>query len=127
MAVSNAKLPTLWIVQDTDADNTVEKDVVVGPCRLLHVEATNPNTAVVYLKLFNKINPVLGTDAPDEIIECAGSGTEGGVTDIPIHPPKGLLFSVGLSFACVTAGGTAGTTSPTSNVTVNLHVQPGSA
>jgi len=134
MSLSIVKLPTLWIVQDTDADNTVEKDVCAGPCRLLHVQVTNPNnpSELAYLKLFNKANPILGTDAPDEIIECPGSNVAsaaGGlaqVTDVPIHPPKGLLFSNGLSFACTVEPGTAGTTTPTLNVAVTLQVQPGS-
>lgn len=125
MSISIAKLPTFWTVKDTDADNTVEKDVCAGPCRLCHVHVTNPNAAVAYLKIFNNINPTLGTTDPDEIYECAGSGTEGGITDLPINPSKGLLFSEGLSYACVTAAGTAGTTSPTSNVTVVLTVKPG--
>ena len=127
MSVSVAQLPTYRIVKDTDADGTVERDVCAGPCRLTHIHVTNPNAGAVYLKLFDKVDPTVGTDAPDEIVECVGSGTEGGVTDVPVHPPKGLLFSTALSFACVTAGGTAGTTSPTSNVTVVLHVQPGSS
>ena len=125
MGVSIAKTDSLWIIKDTDADNTVEKDVLAGPGRLCHVQVTNPNAAVAYLKLYNNKNPTVGSDAPVEIYECAGSGTEGGVTDLPINPPEGLLFSEGISYACVTTAGTAGTTSPTSDVAVVLTVQPG--
>ena len=126
MSVSVSKTTSGWIVKDTDADNTVEKDVLAGPGRLCHVHMTNPNAAVCYLKIFNHINPTLGTTDPDEIYECPGSGTEGGILDLPINPSEGLLFSEGISYACVTAAGTAGTTSPTANVTVVLQLKPGS-
>jgi len=113
----------LVIVKDADADEVVEKDVLAGPCTLKHVHVTNGNAGVVYLKFYDDIAPVVGTTAPEEVLQCVGSGTEGGVTDFLINGGKGLRFENGLSYACVTAGGTAGVTGPTSTVSVVVQLE----
>lgn len=121
--ITIAEVDGLVLVKDADANATAEKNVLAGPCRLKHIHVTNPNAAVAYLKLYDSVNPTVGTDAPEEIYECAGSGTEGGVTDLPVNGGAGILFETGLSYAAVTTGGTAGTTGPTSDVTVVLHLE----
>lgn len=111
------------LVKDTVANATPVKDVMAGPCRVTHIHATNGAAAVMYLKLYDNINPSVGTTDPVEIMTLRGSGTEGGVSDFPVD----MEFEEGLSFACVTTGGTAGTTDPTSSVIVALTIEKESA
>ena len=120
--ITKATFDTFQIVKDADADGTIQRDVFPGKCRLHHVSLDNAaNGAASYLKLYDDLNPVVGTTSPDEILRARASVKE----EFPINPNvenPGLVFENGLSFACVTAGGTAGTTSPTSNVVVVLTV-----
>ena len=58
--------------------------------------------------------PTVGTTAPEWVFKCPAS-----VRRIFSCTP-GSNFATNLSLACVTTGGTAGTTSPTNAVTVRL-------
>ena len=125
MAVSIAELTSTTIVSDTDADETSENDVRGGATTLYGIYADNTaNTGLVYLKFYDNVNPTVGTTDPDMILEIEGSsgGVNGGDVFIPINGGTGMAFANGLSFACVTTGGTAGTTEPTSAVKVALVV-----
>jgi hypothetical protein len=103
-----------FIVQDTDSDGTSENDVRVGACTLYMVDVDNSaNAAVSYLKLYDSASPTVGTTAPDMIFKVPASVRR------VFAIPDGVAFT-NLSFACVTTAGTAGTTNPTSNVTVKL-------
>lgn len=74
------------------------------------------NGAASYVKLFNATSGAvtLGTTAPDAIFMVVGSAK----AQFPI--PDGWTFNTALSVACVTAGGTAGVTAPSSSVIVRI-------
>ena len=73
------------------------------------------NGAASYTKLWNSAGAVtVGTTAPDEIILVPAS------TKITLIYVGGKTFGTGLQEATVTAAGTAGTTSPTSSVIVEI-------
>ena len=109
-------------IVDTDADGTAEHNVADGPCVLHSVLIeNNANAALEYLKFWNAVAPTVGTTDPDMILPVNASdivnyvfkeGTTAGMS----------FFTTALSYACVTAAGTAGTTGPTSNVKITLTV-----
>lgn len=75
------------------------------------------NAAASYLKLWNTASGsvTVGTTAPDIVILVPAS------TKIALHfGETGLAYGTALSAACVTTGGTAGTTPPTSAVKITL-------
>lgn len=101
------------LIVDLDMDNTAEVNVRAGTTTLFSFDVDNSaNGAASYLKIWDSLSPTVGTTAPDYIFKIAASTRE--VIDFDLG--EGSAFSSGLSFACVTAGGTGGTTSPTSNV-----------
>lgn len=120
MSVSHVTGLSDWVlVRDADADNAAEKDVMKGPCRVLSVSASSGASAG-FIKLYDDLNPTVGTDDPDFIISVPAS------TDIVfmLDTEEGAKFTNGVSLACVTAGGTGGTTSPTNNIAVGLLCKP---
>ena len=74
------------------------------------------NVAASYLKLFNVASGsvTLGTTAPDEIIYVPAASIITHYFFTSAAPGK--TFATALTAACVTTGGTAGTTSPSSSV-----------
>ena len=74
------------------------------------------NVAASYLKLYNVASGsvTVGTTAPDQIILCPASVITTVYFSTGAAP--GMTFATALSAACVTTGGTAGTSSPASNV-----------
>ena len=101
-------------IKDADCNATAEKDIFAGPCRVTAIRIANPSAAIAYVKLYNDKNPTVGTTAPAFVLEVpvmAANVAE----EQPCNPPDGWLFSEGLSIACVTTAGTAGTTSPATN------------
>jgi hypothetical protein len=104
------------IVIDTDADGTSENNVRGGASTVYVVEVDNSlNAATSYLKFYDNAAPTVGTTAPTLVIPATLGETERW-TNL-----AGYAFATALSFACVTdGGGTAGTTSPASNVTVRI-------
>src|SRR3990167_7706550 len=64
-----------------------------------------------YVKFYNTAGtPTIGTTVPDMVIEIRQGVSRSFII------PNGLSFETGLSVACVTTGGTGGTTSPGSAV-----------
>lgn len=105
----------LRVLVDTDCDATAELNVNDGAATVITIEIDNTlNGAISYFKAWNNANPVVGTTAPDLILRVNASVTRTFVF------PAGLSFVTALSYACVTAAGTAGTTNPVSNVTVRI-------
>ena len=103
------------LVIDTDSDGTGENDVRSGASTVYMIDIDNAaNAAVTYSKFYNALAPTIGTTAPDLILPTAAS------TRAVVAFPSGFAFGTALSFASVTAAGTAGTTNPTSNVTVRI-------
>lgn len=121
-SITRADFPNYSIIQDTDADGTVEKDVMGGPCRVTDVQVTNGDALTRYVRLFDDKNPTNGTTDPDYVLFIPSSGVKAVMS---YHFPEPLVFDNGLSFAMVTVGGTAGTTGPTLDSTVVLTVRPG--
>lgn len=104
------------IVLDTDSDATGENDVRSGATTIFIVDVDNTLVgAVTYTKLYNALAPTIGTTAPDVILRTPAS-----VRRVFVLGLEGVNFPTGLSFASVTAAGTAGTTSPTADVTVRI-------
>lgn len=85
---------------------------------------TIDNTANVgaasYVKLYNVASGsvTVGTTAPDELVYCPAGVI---VTRMFVTgATPGVTFGTALSACCVTTGGTAGTTSPSSSVIVTV-------
>lgn len=78
------------------------------------------NAAPSYVKLYNLASGsvTVGTTAPDEIIYVPSNAV---VTQVYFTgAAQGKTFGTGLSAACVTTGGTAGSTPPSSSVIVSV-------
>jgi len=105
------------IIRDTDSDGTAEQNVADGATSLYVAHFDNAaNGAASYAKFYNLAAPTVGTSEPELIIPLPASGRRTLVCN------EGHRFTVALSVASVTAGGTAGTTGPTSDVAIDLSV-----
>jgi len=119
------------IAADEDANAVAVKDVLGGPCRLMALHVENEDKVLLYLKLFDNVNPTLGTTDPDDIFaipaaaeddpQIADKGSSRPIAEFP----NGKAFKNGLSVGLVTAAGTAGTTGPAEGVTITMIVKPG--
>lgn len=101
----------------TDTANANAAIVVKAASTVVHLVTIDntANGAASYVKLYNNAGAVtVGTTVPDEVILVPSS------TSITVAIPGGKTFSTGLQVATVTAGGTGGTTSPTSAVIVRI-------
>jgi len=76
------------------------------------------NESDVWLKLYDALiaNVTVGSTVPTVIWRCPAGKIE------PRTCPEGVAFATGITAACLSAGGTAGTTSPTNPVHVRLHL-----
>jgi len=81
---------------------------------LAKIDNTANAAATSYACFYNSLNPTVGTTAPDIVIPVVGGATVS-VAMYRSSTPS-VAFGTGMSIACKTAGGTAGTTSPTSDV-----------
>lgn len=80
----------------------------------LYVDNT-ANSAKSYVKIYDATSGVtVGTTVPEYIIMIPAGVARQFVVK------QGFAFSTGLSYAVVTTGGTAGTTAPTSPITVRF-------
>ena len=118
----NVGTPTnQFLFTDTAMGNSAD-GVKSSSALLLFVTIDNTANAgaASYVKLYNLASGsvTVGTTAPDEVIYVPAnvivtreffSGASAGVT-----------FGIGLSAACLTTGGTAGSTSPSSSVIVSI-------
>lgn len=111
--------PGSTVVRTANFDATAANDVLTGAATMYVLEIDNTaNVAqAVYGKFYNNVAPTIGTTAPDMVIGVPG----GVVLDMAILP-SGFAFATSLSAACVTAGGTAGATGPTSNVVLAMTI-----
>ena len=109
-------LETLRAIHDTDVDGTYEN---VGATTIYLMDLDNTaNGAASYVKFYNTANPTVGTTAPYMIVHVAASARR-----IWHFIGGNNAFTGGMSFAAVTGAGTAGTTSPTSDVVADLIVE----
>lgn len=99
------------IVKDTSTDNTAATNTTGASGTLYLVEVDNTaNGAASYVKFYNTATVTVGTTAPDLIIMVPASSR------VNCMFSTGIAFGTAFSHACVTAGGTGGTTSPGSAV-----------
>ena len=104
------------LIEDADCNEVAENDVLLAPAVLSEIEIDNSeNVASSFVKLYNHRAPVVGTTAPDQVIEVAAGDRD--------TVALTLDCTIALSFACVTTGGTAGTTGPTENVPVTIKAR----
>jgi hypothetical protein len=103
------------LIVETSAGATPNNNVTGASGTLYMVDVDNSGNPAdpAYLKIYNAAAPVVGTTAPDLILEVGLNKRRTFVI------PEGWAFTA-LSFACVTAGGTAGTTAPTNPVAVRM-------
>lgn len=106
---------TIYI--DTDATSTV--GTVVAGSKILYlveIDNTNNTSTAAYLKLFNSTGSItVGTTAPNESY-VAPKGKK-----VTYAFTGGVTYGTGVKYACVTdGGGTAGTTSPSNDVTIRI-------
>jgi hypothetical protein len=103
---------------DVDLDNAVKEIIASGAPKLFGIEIDNSQNAEdSYVKLWDAASPTVGTTAPIFIFRVPA----GKKVPFPIYADgAGWTSAVGIWLACVTTGGTAGTTSPTNNVTATL-------
>lgn len=109
----------LKLVRDANANATAENNINGGAATLwlVLIDNTSNDTDGVYLKLYDNAAPTVGTTAPNIIIPASAGQT---VTAAVV--PAGIAFATAISFACVTAAGTAGTVAPTNAVAVALVI-----
>jgi hypothetical protein len=105
---------------DTVMGNAVDA-VKASSAKVYYITIDNSaNGAVSYVKLYNVASGsvTVGTTAPDEVIYVPGNS----IVTVPYYTgaAPGKTFGTALSAACVTAGGTAGVTSPSSPVIVTI-------
>lgn len=129
MSIAILELTNTVIIRNTDANGTVEKDVRAGPTTLygMYVDNTGTDSAPAYIKFWDHANPTIGTTPPDFVFEIEGSGSgdandvNGGNVFMVLNGGSGISFTTGMSYAVVTAGGTAGVTDPVTTVKVDLE------
>lgn len=101
-----------------NSDTNEVKDQVKSGSTTIHavVIDNSANGAVTFVKFWNLTSGsvTVGTTDPDMIIRIPAS------TKRTMLFHEGLVFATGLTVAAVTAGGTGGTTGPTSDVSVEI-------
>lgn len=117
ITVVNADVPTGLIVY-TSTDLDENKEGIVSASNMVHMISVDnsSNGAISYVKMWNIASGsvTVGTTAPDAIL-CIPASTR---LEIPI--PQGWSFPTALTIAAVTTAGDAGTTGPTSAVTIRI-------
>lgn len=112
------------LVVDTDAGATavrhvfrnasVNGDLVLNDMHVINTQA-GAGSSTVYLKIYDSLDPDVGTSDPEIIIMCP----HGTATSIAID--NGVTIDTNVSYAVVKEAGTAGTTPPGTTVTVHLQ------
>ena len=106
---------TVKIIRDATSNATSENNVTDGAATIYAITVDNTANGVVeYTKLYNNAAPTVGTTDPDVILMTTLSAVRTYVFR------NSLNMATALSFATVTAGGTAGVTNPVSTVIVNI-------
>jgi hypothetical protein len=103
------------LIVETSAGATANNNVTgaAGTLYMVDVDNTGNDADPAYLKIYSDPAPVVGTTAPDFVVLVGVNKRRA------IVIPEGWAFAA-LSFACVTAGGTAGVTPPTNPVAVRM-------
>lgn len=102
------------LIVDTAAGATANNSVTGTSGSIYMIDIDNElNTSASYLKIYDSAAPTIGTSIPDHTFKIPSSQRR------CIAILEGLDFT-NLSYACVTTGGTAGTTGPTNPVVVRM-------
>jgi len=113
-----ADLSGALLFTDTDSISTVA-GVKASSGIIYSIDIDNTaNSATSFAKLYNLASGSVtaGTTAPDLILPVPAS------TRLNFPIIGGLTFDTAVSSRCVTAGGTAGTTNPTSDVVLRIVI-----
>jgi hypothetical protein len=105
----------------TDPSMGATVDIIkTGSVTVYFITVNNSaNAASAYVKLYNTASVVaVGTTVPDEVIHAPAGQTITHVLYTGSTPGK--AFGSAIAAACVTTGGTAGTTAPTNAVPVTV-------
>lgn len=106
------------VVRDPAIGAAADSNVGPGAATVYLIQidnSGNPNQKV-YLKMWDNVAPTVGTTAPNKIIPVPGGSIQ------KVGCIEGIPFTTALSFACVTTGGTGGTTAPTNPVIVAISI-----
>lgn len=109
------------VFTDTAMGATID-GIKASSAKVYYVTVDNSlNVAASYVKLYNlgSGSVTVGTTVPDEVVYVPASVVITQVFSTGSAPGK--TFGTALSAACVTAGGTAGVTPPSSNVIVTVN------
>lgn len=102
---------------DADAESAAEANIGGGPITLHALEIVNPGAGTdVYVKLYDATSVVAGTTAPTFILPVKATTTR-----TILFGTEGDRFDIGLTIRCVQEAGTAGTTDPSTTVTIGVY------
>ena len=113
----NVSTPAVELIYTDTAIGNALDAIKASSAKLYYVIVDNSaNVAASYVKLFNVASGsvILGTTAPDEIIYVPASSVVTHMLFTAAAPGK--TFATALTAACVTTGGTGGSTPPSSSV-----------
>ena len=106
-----------YITKVTELDNTYATlRGAADTMYFVHVDNTKNTGEAVYVKFYDSATPTVGTTAPIMIIPCAPG------KEFFIGKPVGWAFGTAITAACVTTGGTGGTTAPSNGVDVICYI-----
>lgn len=105
------------VIEDISANNTAQNNVTGAAAVFYGILIDNTaNSVASYVKIYNHAGPTVGTTAPDFVFVCPASVSR------QYTMAGGVAMGVGISYACVTVGGTSGAASPSSAVTIRILV-----
>lgn len=125
MAITQVTLASpAGLVQFSDTAMGGTADAVKASSALVYsvfVDNSANGGAASYVKLYNTASGsvTVGTTVPDEVIYVPAGAVITAYLFTSTSPGK--TFGTALTAACVTAGGTAGVTSPSSSVKVTIN------
>lgn len=121
----NVSTPTNEIVYNSSAMGSTVEGIKSSSAKVFSITIDNTANAgaASYVKLFNLASGsvTLGTTVPDEVIYVPANSIVTQVLYTGATPGK--TYATALSAACVTTGGTAGVTAPSSSVSVTINYQ----
>lgn len=125
MAIStvNVSSPAIEIIYTDTALGNVADGIKSSSAKLYSVTVDNSANggAASYVKLYNLASGsvTVGTTVPDDVVYAPAGAIVNRTYWTSAAP--GVTFGTALSMACVTTGGTAGTTSPASPVIASVN------
>ena len=105
------------VVADTNANATGVDNVTSASGSIFYCEIDNTaNSTAIYLKWYNSASPTIGVTEPNIVFRVGAGESQ------YFNMPQGIAFGTAFSYACTTAGGTAGDTSPTHAVSIKAII-----